>query len=121
MIRAARIRYGYVSISGSLSVACDVVFTFEIVVSCGFVFVLSCLCSRLFWHERGSICFNAAFLQAKCDREFKTCMDAVCATQKDKKRCTETGDSFYMMTTMLGCGPFMASQRNACLCVDKEL
>jgi hypothetical protein len=83
------------------------------------LFLLLSVYARSLWHR--FYFFNAAFLQAKCDREFKTCMEAVCHTQKDNKRCIETGDYFYIMTTMLGCGPFMASQRNACLCVDKEL
>ena len=49
------------------------------------------------------------------------CSTPAPALQKDDKskaQCLSTAQMFYAGTTLLGCGPFESSQKEACQCVD---
>eukprot|EP00937_MAST-01D_sp_MAST-1D-sp2_P001294 g1294.t1 len=63
--------------------------------------------------------------KATCDRAFHKCMDKVCAAQpggkrgKKAKECSSAKGMFTLGVGVFGCGPYMAGQQQACLCVPR--
>nr|XP_033796435.1 group XIIB secretory phospholipase A2-like protein isoform X2 [Geotrypetes seraphini] len=63
----------------------------------------------------------------RCDAKFRWCLHSICSDLKKSlgfvskvEACESVADTIFNTVWMLGCKPFMNSQRSSCICNDEE-